>query len=315
MTAFPTRGCPRVPSVAAPEATDLIAFLRTLKPRAVTAPASARFTLTSGKVLDGRVMNWTHDDVQVLDENHKLHLLRLTAPPWSGSSTVLTASPSTMLGPGARYREVTSQADWPTYNGEPSGNRYSPLTQINRATSARWRRSGCSALPSAARLQVTPVVVDGVMYVTARQRVLRARRRQRPPDLALPAAAHARAWSATPPAASIAASASPATACSWSPINAHLIALNRFTGALLWDTEMADWRQNYNATSRAAGGRQPGDLGHLRRRRRRARIRRRVRSGHRQGSLALLDRAAAAASRDRRRGRARASSIRRRRRG
>ena len=30
--------------------------------------------------------------------------------------------------------------------------------------------------------------------------------------------------------------------------HAHLIALDRMTGALLWDTEMADWRQNYNAT-------------------------------------------------------------------
>ena len=31
--------------------------------------------------------------------------------------------------------------------------------------------------------------------------------------------------------------------------NAHLLALNRFTGELLWETEMADWHQNYNATS------------------------------------------------------------------
>jgi alcohol dehydrogenase (cytochrome c) len=30
--------------------------------------------------------------------------------------------------------------------------------------------------------------------------------------------------------------------------NAHIIALDRMTGALLWDTEMADWRQNYGAT-------------------------------------------------------------------
>ena len=30
--------------------------------------------------------------------------------------------------------------------------------------------------------------------------------------------------------------------------HAHVIALNRHTGALLWETEMADWRQNYNAT-------------------------------------------------------------------
>src|SRR5260370_15321422 len=30
--------------------------------------------------------------------------------------------------------------------------------------------------------------------------------------------------------------------------HAHLIALDRSTGALLWETEMADWHQNYNAT-------------------------------------------------------------------
>ena len=31
--------------------------------------------------------------------------------------------------------------------------------------------------------------------------------------------------------------------------NAHVIALNRFTGELLWDTELADWRKNYAASS------------------------------------------------------------------
>ena len=31
--------------------------------------------------------------------------------------------------------------------------------------------------------------------------------------------------------------------------HAHLIALNRFTGDLVWETPMADWRQNYGATS------------------------------------------------------------------
>jgi len=38
--------------------------------------------------------------------------------------------------------------------------------------------------------------------------------------------------------------------------NAHLLALDRFSGDLLWETEMADWHQNYNATSAplVAGG-------------------------------------------------------------
>ena len=52
-----------------------------------------------------------------------------------------------------------------------------------------------------------------------------------------------------PRADSIAASPSPATALFMLTDNAHMIALNRFTGELLWESEMADWRQNYNATS------------------------------------------------------------------
>ncbi len=31
--------------------------------------------------------------------------------------------------------------------------------------------------------------------------------------------------------------------------NAHLLALNRVDGELAWETEMADWHKNYNATS------------------------------------------------------------------
>jgi alcohol dehydrogenase (cytochrome c) len=31
--------------------------------------------------------------------------------------------------------------------------------------------------------------------------------------------------------------------------NAHVVALNRFTGALLWETALADWRRNYAASS------------------------------------------------------------------
>jgi alcohol dehydrogenase (cytochrome c) len=31
--------------------------------------------------------------------------------------------------------------------------------------------------------------------------------------------------------------------------HAHLLAINRFTGQQIWDVEMADWRQNYNATA------------------------------------------------------------------
>ena len=75
--------------------------------------------------------------------------------------------------------------------------------------------------------------------------------------------------------------------------NAHVIALNRFTGELLWDTELADWRKNYSASSAPLPA---GDLRHHRRLGRRAwrqRVRRGARSGNGQGGVALLDRAEA----------------------
>ncbi len=48
--------------------------------------------------------------------------------------------------------------------------------------------------------------------------------------------------------------------------NAHLLALHRLTGSLLWDVEMADSRPELRRDFRAAGGERPGDLRHLRRR-------------------------------------------------
>ena len=47
--------------------------------------------------------------MQLLGDDRQIHLLRKN---------------------GDAYRAVTSQADWPSYNGQTSGNRYSPLTQI-----------------------------------------------------------------------------------------------------------------------------------------------------------------------------------------
>src|SRR5262249_25691113 len=45
--------------------------------------------------------------------------------------------------------------------------------------------------------------------------------------------------------------------------NAHVIALNRFSGEVIWDTEIADWHQNYFSTSAplAVGGLVIGGVG------------------------------------------------------
>ena len=71
-------------------------------------------------------------------------------------------------------------ADWPMYRGDLAGTGYSPLTQITPGTvgslTRAWTYSLERADPAAddrgPNSQVTPIVVDDVMYVTAADRVV-----------------------------------------------------------------------------------------------------------------------------------------------
>src|ERR1700687_2044360 len=56
--------------------------------------------------------------------------------------------------------------DCPTYHGRLGGNRHSPLGQINTGNVTSLAPRWMFPIPGAQRLQVTPVVVDGIMYVT-----------------------------------------------------------------------------------------------------------------------------------------------------
>lgn len=63
--------------------------------------------------------------------------------------------------------------DWPAYGRDAHGSRFSPLAQINRATVARlapaWTYHTGEPLPTRDRrrsLEVTPIVVNGVMYIS-----------------------------------------------------------------------------------------------------------------------------------------------------
>ena len=145
---------------------------------------------------------------------------------------------------GDRVREVTSEADWPTYNGDPRGNRYTTATQINKSTVARLAPKWVFPIPGVSRSQVTPVVVGGIMYVANTNECY-----------ALDAGSGRQIWHYK----------RPKTPAMINDVNrgvgvagdrvfmetddAHIIALNRFTGELLWDATLDDWRKNYSATS------------------------------------------------------------------
>ena len=159
---------------------------------------------------------------------------------------------------------ITPRAeDWPTYNGRVGGNRHSDLTQNHRAdgqpTATGWNMH---VLPFTG-LQVTPIVVGGVMYVTGSNAVCaldaRAGRQLWCYTRTLPAAdAGGRgargggAGNQPPPAVGgggIAGFAAFGTGnrrggavlgdrVFFTTPDAHLIALHRLTGGVLWDVAM-----------------------------------------------------------------------------
>src|ERR1700678_3111027 len=58
-------------------------------------------------------------------------------------------------------------ANWTSYNGDYTGRRYSSLREITAANVARLHPAWIFHPGNTERLEVTPVVVRGVMYVTS----------------------------------------------------------------------------------------------------------------------------------------------------
>ena len=225
------KGMPAFKQLPDSEVSALIAQMRTMQQarrgRRGFAPVKQTVRLTNGKQLEGFAINRTSRELQLRDADQHIHLLRQA---------------------GEQYREVTSEADWPSMHGQLSGNRYSPLKQIDTANVSRMAVKWVFPVPGSGRLQGTPQVADGVMYVTNTNTVI-----------ALDSGSGAKLWEYTKPTTQglVGNARSPGNNRSVSVAgdrvfmqtdSAHLIALNRHTGAVLWDTEMADFKQNYNAT-------------------------------------------------------------------
>lgn len=229
---IPQRGMPPTPLADADDVA-LVAYLRTLRPREGTLTA-VTVSLVDGTNATGVAMNRSHDDLQMLDDSGRLRLLRAD---------------------GDRFRAVGSEQEWPTYHGTLAGNRFSALDQISTANVTRLAPRWMFAMPGAERLQTTPVVVGGVMYVTNVNEVV-----------ALDAGSGRRIWRFQMPrtkglAGDAASGINRGVAVAGDRVfmatdHAHLVALDRHTGERQWDVEMADWRQNYGATSSplAVGG-------------------------------------------------------------
>ena len=138
--------------------------------------------------------------------------------------------------------------DWPSYNGDYSGRRYSALDQINTGNVRRLRAQWVFHSTNSESMEVTPVVVGGVMYITSANdalaldsrtgRVLWRHARPVSEGLIDDASAHhnlgVAVWH---------------TRLYMETDNAHLLCLDAHSGHLIWDVAYADTRLNYGATS------------------------------------------------------------------
>jgi mono/diheme cytochrome c family protein len=101
------------------EVGDVVRFLRTLRPRSGMGPSRTKVTLAGGHTLEGLAVNQSAVDLQMLGDDRRIHLLRKS---------------------GDQYRRVTSQADWPSYNGG-----------MNAAGFPRLPAAGATHQPSSGR--------------------------------------------------------------------------------------------------------------------------------------------------------------------
>jgi alcohol dehydrogenase (cytochrome c) len=138
--------------------------------------------------------------------------------------------------------------NWLSYNGDYTGRRFSKLSQITPENVKQLRAEWAFHAPNSDSLEVTPVVVDGLMFVTAANdayaldarngRVIWHASRPITEGLIDDASAHhnrgvgvwhSRIYMETD--------------------NAHLLCLDARSGHLLWDVAYTDGNKNYGATS------------------------------------------------------------------
>ena len=136
---------------------------------------------------------------------------------------------------------------WLSYSGTYDGQRHSPLTQITPENVNQLTAQWTFQTGQLGSFQTTPIVIDGVLYVTgfnnnawaidARTgRTIWRYRRELPEDLKLCCGAVNRGFAVL------------GDRLFMSTLDAHLIALDMKTGTPLFDVELAEHSQGYSAT-------------------------------------------------------------------
>jgi len=139
-------------------------------------------------------------------------------------------------------------ANWISYNGDYSGRRFSGLSEINEGNLAGLRAEWVFHTANSSRLQVTPVVVNGMMFVTAANDASAL-------DARTGRVVWHHSWPVSEGLIDDASGHLNRGVAVWhnrvymETDNAHLLCLDARSGNLIWDVAYASWNKNYGATS------------------------------------------------------------------
>ena len=237
-------------------------------------------SLKNGSKVEGFARGQTNFDLQVQDAKGQMRLLHSgeiasvqkregsLMPAWKGNSEQLqdltaylcslTGVTATDVKTAAGFSAAPNTGvdfdrlknpqpgDWATYNGNLQANRYSELAEINKDNVGKLALKWVLPIEHFG-LETTPIVAEGVMYVTGPNQAY-----------ALDALSGRVIWKySRPRTQGLVGDASLGTNRGMAILkdkvfmvtdNAHLLALNRMTGALVWENVMPEEPMKYGST-------------------------------------------------------------------
>jgi PQQ-dependent dehydrogenase (methanol/ethanol family) len=259
-------------------ATDLMKALNDPSARIAPGYVSVTVTLKDGGKLSGFVRAQGAHDLVLQMSDGKLHSLlegeykdmaeekQSSMPVYHGTEqeqhdlvAFLSQLKAIEVGPLKQPQKAATKmemdtithpkaGEWPTYNGRLDGNRYSTLDQINLKNVRELKAEWTYTIPFFG-LETTPIVMDGVMYVTGNNQIY-----------ALDGRTGREIWRyERPKSASATISSDAAIGMNrgvavlgervfYMTDDAHLLALSRLTGALLWDVSTSEVTARYGGT-------------------------------------------------------------------
>ncbi|MGC1372512.1 MAG: PQQ-binding-like beta-propeller repeat protein, partial [Candidatus Sulfotelmatobacter sp.] len=139
-------------------------------------------------------------------------------------------------------------ANWPSYNGDYSGRRFSSLALINAHNISQLQAEWIFHASNTSRLETTPLVVDGMMFLTAANDAIAL-------DAGTGRVVWHHFWPISEGLIDDASGHINRGVAIWhnrvymETDNAHLLCLDARSGNLIWNAAYADWNKNYGATS------------------------------------------------------------------